>query len=139
MSDSEEHKQQIIEALLENAALTDGLGDEDAQDLLDWCAAQVAAFTPTAECTLADYGQQLARQARVMARIATHIEDGDAPDRIQRRLRQLTNDPDEQERFLRLLDPPRSTQDYLQVMYRMVANSSSLQKNEVTEKGSRDV
>lgn len=123
MSESEDRKQQMIEAFLENAALTDGLGDEDAQGLLDWCAARVTAFTPTADCSLADYGQQLARQARTIARIATHIEDGDGRDRIQRRLRQLTDDPSQQTDFLRLLDQPRPTQDYLQALYRIVAGA----------------
>jgi hypothetical protein len=121
MSACEDKKQQIIEGFLENEALTDGLSDEDAQSLLHWCEAQVTAFTPTASCTLADYGQYLARQARTMARLATHIEDGDARDRIEQRLRQLTDDAVQQADFLRLLDEARPTQDYLQVMFQMVA------------------
>lgn len=123
MPESEDRKQQMIEAFMENAALTDGLGDEEAQSLLDWCAARVAAFTPTAERTLADYGQQLARQARTIARIASHIEDGDSRGRIERRLRQLTDDPSQQTGFLRLLDEPRPTQDYLQALFRIAANA----------------
>ncbi len=121
MPGMEDNKQQIIEGLLENAALTDGLCDEDAQSLLDWCAAQVAAFTPTAERPLDDYGQQLARQARTMARIVTHIEDGDSRDHIQRRLQQLTSDSAQQADFLRLLDEPRPTSAYLQALYRIAA------------------
>lgn len=111
MPEFEDNKQQIIEDLLGNAALTDGLCDEDAQSLLNWCEVQVAAFTPTAEHTLANYVQHLARCARTMSQIATHIEDGDSRDCIQRRLRQLTDDSAQQADFLRLLDSPRPTQD----------------------------
>jgi predicted aminopeptidase len=114
-------KEQIIVGLLENEALTDGLGDAEAQSLLHWCEAQVAAFTPTAARTLADYGQHLAGQARLMARIVTHIEDGDSPDRLRQRLRQLTDDAAQHADFLRLLDEPRPTQDYLQALYRIAA------------------
>jgi hypothetical protein len=121
MSACEDKKQQIIEGFLENEALADGLSDEDAQSLLHWCEAQVTAFTPTANCTLADYGQHLARQARTMARLATHIEDGDSRDCIEQRLRQLTDDAVQQADFLRLLDAARPTQDYLQAMFQMVA------------------
>jgi len=121
MSECEDNKQRIIEGLLDNETLTDGLSDEDAQSLLSWCEAQVTAFTPTADYTLADYGQHLARQARTIARLATHIEDGDAHDRIEQRLRQLTDDLAQQVDFLRLLDEPRPTQDYLQALYRIVA------------------
>ncbi len=123
MKESEHGKDQMIESFLENASLTDGLGDEAAQGLLDWCAARVTAFTPTAECTLADYGQQLARQARTIARIATHIEDGDSRDRIERRLGQLTDDPSRQADFLHLLKAPRPTQDYLQALYRIASDA----------------
>ncbi len=121
MSGFEDSKQQIIEGLLENAALTDGLGDEDAQSLLNWCEAQVTAFTPTAARTLGDYGQHLAGQARTISRIATHIEDGDSRDRIQQRLRQLTDDDAQQADFLRQLDESRPTQDYLQALCRIAA------------------
>lgn len=121
MPELEDSKQQIIERLLGNEALTDGLSDEDAQSLLHWCEAQVAAFTPTADCTLADYGQYLARQARTIARIVTRIEDGDSRDGIEQRLRQLTDNPAQQAGFLRLLSEPRPTQDYLQALYRMAA------------------
>lgn len=37
MSGFEDSKQQILKRLLENASLTDGLSDEDAQSLLSWC------------------------------------------------------------------------------------------------------
>src|SRR5687768_7493315 len=121
MSACEDNKQRIIEGLLDNETLTDGLSDEDAQSLLSWCEAQVTAFTPTTDCTMADYGQHLARQARTIARLAIHIEDGDARDRIEQRLRQLTDDLAQQVDFLRLLDEPRPTQDYLQALYRIVA------------------
>lgn len=122
MSGFEDSKQQILERLLENASLTDGLSDEDAQSLLSWCEARIAAFVPTAERTLSDYGQYLARQARAITRIARHIEDGDSHDRIRQRLQQLTDDAAQQAGFLRLLDEPRPMQDYLQALYRIAAS-----------------
>jgi hypothetical protein len=121
MSACEDHKKLIIKGFIDNEALADGLSDEDAQSLLNWCEAQVTAFTPTTDCTLAEYGRHLARQARTIARLATHIEDGDARDCIEQRLRQLTDDSTQQADFLRLLDDPRPTQDYLQALYRMLA------------------
>lgn len=119
MAAYEDQKQQVMEGLLDNEALTDGLVDEDAQSLLHWCEAQVIAFTPTAACTLSDFAQHLAHQARTIARLVTHIADGDSRHRIEGRLQQLTDDAAQQTNFLRLLDTARPIQDYLQALYQI--------------------
>jgi hypothetical protein len=58
-----------------------------------------------------------------MAQLIAHIEDGDSRDRIEQRLRQLTDNPVHQAGFIRLLDKDRTTQDYLQALYGIVSGS----------------
>ncbi len=112
-------KQHVIESLLDNEALTDGLTDADARVVIQWMLDQVERFTPTAEQSLDAYGHHLARQARTISRIAAQIQDEDDPDRIARRLQRLTGNTDLQVTFLRLLKEQRPLQDYLRALCRI--------------------
>ena len=114
-------KRQVIEALLGNEALTDGLTDAEALVITQWCLDRVNAFEPTSEQSLEDYGQVLARQARTICRITSHIQAADERDRIERRLSRLTDDVAQQTAFLNLLDERRPLHDYLQVLCRLAA------------------
>ena len=124
MSECHPSKEQILEGFLGNEALTDGISDACAKHLLEWCEAQVMGFTPTAGCTLVDYGQYIARQTRTMAQIIASIEDGDSPARLRLRLQRLTDDTAQQAHFLGLLEPPRSMHDYLHALCRIAASQS---------------
>jgi hypothetical protein len=112
-------KRQVIESLLENESLTDGLSDEYAQRILQWCVAQVEAFQDADAHRLVAYGQRLAQQARTVSRIAQHILVGETAGRIHQRLQLLTTDPLRQQRFLALLKQDLPLQDYIDALLRL--------------------
>lgn len=112
-------KRQVIESLLENESLTDGLSDEYAQRILQWCVAQVEAFQDADAHRLVAYGQRLAQQARTVSRIAQHILVGETAGRIHQRLQLLTADPLRQQRFLALLKQDLPLQDYIDALLRL--------------------
>ncbi len=124
MPDPRDAKRQVIEALLENEALTDGLTDAEARVINQWCLDRVNMFAPTSEQSLEDYGRVLARQARMICRITSHIQAADERDRLERLLHRLTNDTAQQTAFLHLLDQHRPLQDYLQILCRMAEGST---------------
>ena len=117
-------KQQVIDALLANESITDGLTDADADVMIQWCVTQVERFEPTKAQNLETYGHHLARQARTICRIATHIQDSDERHGIQLRLRQLTDDTAQESAFLRSLDEQRPLCDYIQMLCRIAEGTS---------------
>lgn len=119
MPDTSSSKKQLVEAILDNEALTDGLEDAEAQIVLRWAIDRIEAFVPTTDQPLDDYGQTIARQARTIARAANYIRDGDAPDRLRRYLQRLTDDEAQRQGFLRQLEPKRPLRDYIHSLCRL--------------------
>ena len=117
-------KRPVIDAWLANESITDGLTDADADVMIQWCVTQVERFELTKAQDLEAYGHNLVRQARTICRIATHIQDSDERQRIQQRLRQLTDDAAQESAFLRLLDEPRPLCDYIQMLCRIAEGTS---------------
>lgn len=106
-------KRQVIERILENEALTDGLDDEIAQRIIDWCLHQVETYAAADAQALEDYGKWLMRQGRIVARIAQHIQAGDDVSHIQRWLQRLSKDPTTYENVCTLLHQNRPLDDYI--------------------------
>ncbi len=120
MPEYEAAKRQVIESILENESLTDGLSDTHAQRIIQWCLDKLEAFQPHEAVAIKHYGRRLARQARTITRILRHILDGDEVSRIQRRLQRLTDDAVQRQAFLDLLTQDWLLQDYIHVLFRMV-------------------
>lgn len=119
MSEHDATKRQVIEGILENESLTDGLTDVQAQHIIQWCLDKIEAFQSHDAQALENYGHLLARQARTMTRIVRHILDGDEVSRIQRRLQRLTDDVVQHQTFLELLQQDSPLQDYIRALFRM--------------------
>jgi hypothetical protein len=112
-------KRQVIDRILENEALTDGLDDEVAQRIIAWCLHQVETYATDDTHALEAYGQWLMRQGRIIARIAQHIQDGDDVSHIQRWLQRLSNDPTTYQNVCTLLLQNRPLEDYIDVLLRV--------------------
>ena len=113
------NKQRIIESLLENESLTDGLPDEQAQRLLQWCMRQIEASPLREVQALAEYGHRLALQARTASRLAQQLLEGAEGSHIQPRLQRLTQDPHRQQQFLAFLTQKRTLAEYIDALLRL--------------------
>jgi hypothetical protein len=114
-------KRQVIDRILENEALTDGLDDEIAQRIIDWCLHQVETYAADEARALGAYGQWLMQQGRIVARIAQHIQAGDDVSHIQRWLQRLSKDPTAYQHVCTLLHQNRPLVDYIDVLLRVAA------------------
>lgn len=112
-------KQQVIESLLGNESLTDGLPDDQAQRILQWCIGKIEASTLREAGALAEYGQRLALQARTVSRLAQQLLEGIEASRIQPRLQRLTQDASRQQQFLAFLRQKRSLAEYIDALLRL--------------------
>jgi hypothetical protein len=86
----------LMEAILEDEGLTDGLTDADGQVLLDWTMQRTAAlFTsnlPADELESRAHG--LRQQARRVGQIVVALPEGESPGSAQRLLSRLWPDPE---------------------------------------------
>ena len=112
---SEITKHHVIESILDNESITDGLEDVYAQHIIQWCLGRVEAFPQDAEA-LAEYNRRLVQQARTVTKIAVHIQDGDDLNLIKRRLRRLTTDLAKQQAFMGLLDNQLPLNEYIHAL-----------------------
>jgi hypothetical protein len=112
-------KQYVIESILDNESVTDGLDDEAAQRIIRWCIEKIEASPEQDERALAEYGHHLTQQARTVARIANHIQDGDDINSIRRRLQRLTADSVKQRSFFKLLDDSLPLDRYIDALLKI--------------------
>lgn len=119
VSDGRTMIQYVIESILDNESITDGLDDTRAQRIIQWCIAHVEAFQPQNDQALTEYGHHLAQQARTVTKIANHIQDGDDVSRIRRRLQRLTADSAKQQSFLALLNSELTLDEYIEALLKI--------------------
>lgn len=67
-------KQQVVDALLANESIMDGLMGAEAVVLLQWCVTQAELFGSTQGQRLETYGHDLAGQAQIICCIADYID-----------------------------------------------------------------
>ena len=113
------NKQRIIESLLENESLTDGLPDAQAQRLLQWCIRKIETSPLREEQALEEYGHRLALQARTASRLAQQLLEGVDVSSIRPRLQRLTQDAQRQQQFLAFLTQKRSLAEYIDALLRL--------------------
>ncbi len=114
---SEITKHHVIESILDNESITDGLEDGDAQHIIQWCLEKVETF-PQDEA-LAEYSRRLIQQARTVTKIAIHIQDGDDLGLIKRRLQKLTTDSAKQQSFMGLLNNQLPLNEYIHALLKI--------------------
>lgn len=112
-------KQQVIARILDNEALTDGLDDESAQRIIDWCLHQVETYTGDDAHAFEAYGQWLMQQGRSVTRIVQHLQAGDDISHIQRWLQRLSKDPTTHEHVRSLLLQHTPLKDAIEVLLRV--------------------
>ena len=110
-------KHHVIESILDNESITDGLEDVYAQHIIQWCLEKVETF-PQDEA-LAEYSHRLVQQARTITKIAIHIQDGDDLGFIKRRLQKLTTDSAKQQSFMSLLNNQHSLNEYIHALLKI--------------------
>ena len=111
--------QDVIESILDNESITDGLTDEHAQLIIQWCLEKVETFQSQDDQELAEYGHYLTQRARTIAKIANHIQDGDDVRLIQRRLQRLTDHQSKQQSLLKLINKELPLDEYIHVVLKL--------------------
>jgi len=119
MSANDACKQQVIERILDNEALTDGLDDESAQRIIDWCLHQVETYAGDDPRGIEAYGQGLMQQGRIVTRIVQHLQAGDDVSHIQRWLQRLSKDPITPEHVRTLLHQHKPLKDAIEILLRV--------------------
>jgi len=88
--------QNLIESILDDEALTDGLTDDDAQVIINWCIEEVETLfkTQSTESEIKEQTEKIKQKARLVCQIANDIQDGEGETKIRSCLEQVITNPD---------------------------------------------
>lgn len=75
-------KKQAIESILENESIGDGLADEHAKQLIDWCIQRIEGAS--SDVALVETLDQVRLQARVLTKLFNAVEFEEDADELQR-------------------------------------------------------
>jgi 4-oxalocrotonate tautomerase len=105
-------KQHLIESILGDEGLTDGLTDDDANVIINWCLTEIETMfeTLSAESEMGQQTDKIRQKARLVGKIANDIQDGEAETKMIKRLQRLTTNPDTLKQLLALTqsDKPKA-------------------------------
>ena len=108
--------QDVIESILDNESITDGLADEHAHLIIQWCLEKIETFQSQDNQEFVEYGQRLTQQARLISKIVNHIQDGDEIGLIERKVQRLTTDQAKQRSFLKQLNHELMLDEYIHIL-----------------------
>ena len=114
----------VIESLLDNEAMTNGLTDAHAQRLIQWCLRRIEACGQPDESAMMAYGRKLAQRARTITRIVNDIQDGKAESHIQRGLERLTTAEAQRGDFIKRLHEGLTLDEAIGVLLQLAEGES---------------
>ncbi|MBC8231435.1 hypothetical protein H8E77_17925 [bacterium] len=114
--------QNLIESILDDESLTNGLTDEYANIIIDWCIKEIEKLLEirTAESEIKPHIHKIKEIARLVCRIANDIQNGEGESKIRKRIEGFITNQDNLNQLLTLIESDKSLADQIQLLLNYV-------------------
>ena len=114
--------QNLIESILDDESLTNGLTDEYANIIIDWCIKEIEKLLEirTAESEIKPHIHKIKQTARLVCRIANDIQNGEGESKIRKRIERFITNRDNLNQLLTLIGSDKPLAEQIQLLLNYV-------------------
>ncbi|MBM3238406.1 hypothetical protein FJZ31_19105 [Candidatus Poribacteria bacterium] len=110
--------QNLIESILDDESLTDGLTDEEANVIINWCIKEIEKLLEirTTESEIKQDMYRIKQKARLVCQIANDIHNGEGETKIRKHLERFITDRDNLNQLLALTEAGKPLAEQIQLL-----------------------
>jgi hypothetical protein len=111
----------LIESVLDDEGLTDGLTDNDAQVIINWCINEIEKLfkTQSKEGEIIQQTDRIKQKAHLVCKIANDIQDDESQTKIRKDLEKIINNQDDLNQILALTESDKPFKEKIQLLLNM--------------------